>query len=145
MSPREPGQGLVSRGRRRWRQAGGVLGEHKSAADDYPAIGKGQGRTGPGRKEAKCLGEHRQIANAHLRQLRGETLETRDRRGGIFPGEKNWGLVTGRPTRRGPTGCLWSLPFTSLQYSRVPGAGGEGVFTHSGPLAWLERRCICMI
>lgn len=52
MSLGESGQGLVCRGLGRWGQAGGALGEHKSAVDDYPAIGKGQKRTGPDRKEA---------------------------------------------------------------------------------------------
>lgn len=57
MGLREPGQGLIFRGWGRWGQAGGLLGEHKSAADDYPAVGQGQGRTGLGRKEAECLGD----------------------------------------------------------------------------------------
>lgn len=33
-----------------------MLGEHESAADDDPAVGKGQGRTEPSRKETQCPG-----------------------------------------------------------------------------------------
>lgn len=63
----------------------GLLREHQAAADDDPAIGKDQGRRGLGRKEAKCLGEHQQISNAHLQQLRGESLETKDRMEAFSP------------------------------------------------------------
>lgn len=63
----------------------GMLQEHQAAADDGPATGKGRGQRGLGRKEAKCLGEHQQILNAHLQQLRGESLETKDRMEAFSP------------------------------------------------------------
>lgn len=54
MRLREPGQGLVCRGSEVGtdRGRGAVLEEHNSAANDYPAMGKGQERPEPDRKEA---------------------------------------------------------------------------------------------
>ena len=91
MSLGESGRGPVCRGLGRWGQAGGTLGEHKSAVDDSLAIDKGQERTGPARKEAKRLGEHLQISNVPLQHWREESREPWDRMGGIFPSEENWG------------------------------------------------------
>lgn len=42
-------------------------------------LGRVRGEEDWAEKRQKCLGEHRQISNAHLQQLRGESLESKDR------------------------------------------------------------------
>lgn len=91
MSLRASGQGLVCRGLGRWGQAGGALGEHESAVDDSPAIGKGQKRTGPDRKEAS-IWENIDKSQMLLSGTGGKSpLECWVRMGSMFPSEESWG------------------------------------------------------